>query len=133
MGVGAEVGRVHEESFGGILGEVVGKDAFDDVSVFEFQANPQTFGAGSGGEGLAEHEVGVGELANEIDGLDVTEIDGDDVSGGVEEFEFTVDDEVRGGDVSADGVAVVFPHDNFFMSRRHVLSKNVAVAQLNTG
>lgn len=123
MGVGAEVGRVHEESFGRILGKVVGQDAFDDVVVLEFQANPQTFGAGTGGEGFTEHEIGVGELANEVDGLDVAEIDGDHVSGGVEEFEFAIDDEVGGGHVAANGVAVVFPNDNFFVSRRHVLSK----------
>ena len=79
--VGAQIGRVHQESFGGILGQVVGQDAFDHVAVFELQAYPKAFGARAGGEGLPKHQVGVGKLADKVDGLDVAQVDGDYVAG----------------------------------------------------
>ena len=44
------------------------------------------------------------------------QVDGDYVAGGVKEFEFALDHEVGGGDVAADGVAVVFPYDYFLVS-----------------
>ena len=69
--------------------------------------------------GFADEGVGVGEFADEIDGLDIAEVDGDDVAGGAEEFEFAVDDKVGGGNVTVDGVAIVLAHDYFFVSRGH--------------
>jgi len=101
------------------LGQVVGQDAFDHIAVLELEAHPESFGSGTRGKGLAQHEVGVGKFADEVHGLDVAQIDGDDVAGGVEQFEFAVGYEIGGRDVAADGVAVVFPHDDFFVSRGH--------------
>lgn len=119
--VGAQVRRIHEESLSGILGEVVGQNAFDDFAVLEFEAHPQALGSRPSREGLAEQEVGIGKIADKVNRLDVAQIDGDDVAGGVEQFEFSIDDKVGGSNVSADGIAIVLPHDDFLMSRGHGL------------
>ena len=76
--------------------QVVGQDAFDHFVVFELQAHPQAFGPGTGGEGLAEHEIGVGKLADKINGLDFSQVDGDYVAGSVEQFKFAVHHKVGG-------------------------------------
>src|SRR5208282_4655970 len=93
--------------------------AFNHLAVFKLQAHPQAFGAGTGGEGLAEHQVGVGKLADKINGFDVAQVDGDHVAGSVEQFELSIHHKVGGSYETADRVAVVFPHDHLFVGRGH--------------
>jgi hypothetical protein len=100
LGVGALVGWVYKVAFRQILGQVRGHQAFEDFVVFEAEADPEAFGAGAGGEGLAGQGFGVSELADEIDAFDLAEVHGNYVAGGIEEFEFAFGDELRGGDVA---------------------------------
>ena len=119
LGVGTEVGRIDQEAFGDLLGEVVGHEAFDDFVVLELDADPEAFCARAAGEGLAREGFGVAELADEVDALDFLEVDADDVAGGVEQFELAFVDKAGGGDVAGDGVAIQLADDDLLVGRGH--------------
>jgi len=120
LGVGTLIGWNEQKALGDLLEEVVGKEAFDDFSVFEAQANPEAVGSGTGGEGFADECFGIGKVAYEKDAFDFTQVDANDGSGGIEEFEFALMHEVCRSDVARNSVAIHFAHDNFFVSRGHV-------------
>src|SRR5208282_368006 len=66
-----------------------------------------------------QHQVGVGKLADKINGFDFFQVDGYHVAGSVEQFEFSLHHKIGGSYETADGVAVVFPHDDFLVGRGH--------------
>ena len=70
-------------------------------------------------KGLAAGGVGFAELADEVDDLDLAQVDGDYVAGGVEQFELAFVDKIRGGDVAVHRVAVEFSDYDFLMGRGH--------------
>jgi len=119
LGVRALVRRVDQVAFRQVLGQVGGHEAFEDFIVLEAEADPEAFGAGAGGEGFASEGFGVSELADEVDAVDLTQLYGDDRPGGVEQFEFAFVDELRGGDLAGDGVAIHLADDYFFVGRGH--------------
>ena len=84
LSVGAHVRGIYEVTFASVLQQVVGHHAFQDFVVLKTQTNPKAFGARAAGEGFAGEGLRVAEFAYEIDALDVGELDGDDVAGGVE-------------------------------------------------
>src|SRR5208282_1551012 len=99
--------------------KVIWQNPFKNLTVFELQPHPQSLGARPSRECLAEHEVGIGKLPHKIDGLDVAQVDSDNVTGSIKQFKFPIDHKISGGDETADRVAVVLAHDNFFVSRGH--------------
>ena len=115
LDVRAQVGRIDQKAFGRSQAEIVGHEAFEKLSVFELDSNPQAFGARTRGEGLAGQGIGVAEFAHEEYALDIRKLDADNIASGIEQLQLAAVDKMRRRDVSVDGVTVGLANDDFFM------------------
>src|SRR5579862_5241996 len=115
LGVRAQVGGVDQKALGGGKAKVIWHHAFQHFVILKLEADPQALGAGTGGKSLAAERVGIAEFADEINRLDVPQIDGDHVSGGVQQLQLALADEVGRGNVSVDRIPVHLADYDFFV------------------
>jgi hypothetical protein len=115
LDIRAQVRRVDQKTFSRSQAEIVGHEAFEKLSIFELDSNPQAFGARTRGESLARQGIGVAEFAHEEYAFDIRKLDADNIASGIEQLQFAVVDKMRRRDVTVDGVAVGLANDDFFM------------------
>jgi len=115
LDIRAQIRRINQKTFSRSQAEIVGHEAFEKLSIFELDSNPQAFGARTRGEGLARQGIGVAEFAHEEYAFDICKLDADNIAGGIEQLQLAVVDKMRRRDVSVDGVAVGLANDDFFM------------------
>src|SRR5216684_2985861 len=114
LDVGPGVRRRDEKAVGADLVGIVGQHAFDDVVVGKFEPYPQSLGAGAGGEGLAGGASGVGKIADKVHGFDLFQVDINDFSGGIEQFQPAFHHKIGGAHVPTDGVAAQLADNHLF-------------------
>src|SRR5882757_689769 len=100
--IGPQVWRINQKTFGHGEAKVIRHHAFDDFVIFEFQPHPQTFRPRTAGEGLSGSGIGVAELPDEIDSLDVLQINGDYIPRCIQQLQLAFPDERSWGDISVE-------------------------------
>jgi hypothetical protein len=109
------VWRVDEKSFRRRLGKIGRHQAFQHFVIFETQTHPEPLRSRARRKRLARKRLRIAKFAHKINTLDLPQVDGDDCSGSIQQFQLALMHELRRGHVAGDRVPVHLSDDHFFV------------------